>query len=213
MRVSHRRGFQRSQASGFLALAFLVAWLLGVGTAVWAGEVAGRLVFQSEPRSLQFTPLEVRWIAFSPDGKLAATAHGHWTTAGCVRLWDVAERTELAEFPQQRGVVRFWDIAGRSVESEVQCDKRVRSCELVSEARRWLAAAGDPGRLTVWDMATSQRRMQYADLDKMSFSVDVSPDGSVAVTGGADPKVRLWALPNPPGAERTTADRIRVWGK
>ena len=190
---------------------------------------------KSVKKTLPQQPLNIYDLAISPDGKTLATATGDYkrrAESGEIKLWDLESgevRQTLPDystwfydvdftpdgsrliFSDSRGVVRFWDIAGRCVEGEVQCDKRVRSCKLVSESRPWLAAAGDPGRLMVWDMATLQRRMQYADLEKMSFSVDVSPDGSVAVTGGADPTVRLWALPDPAGAEGTTADRIRVW--
>ncbi len=198
---------------------------------VW--DVATKRVKKTLPQQ----PLNIYDLAISPDGKTLATAMGDYkrrAESGEIKLWDLESGKPLQTLPDYStwfydvdftpdgeqlifsdsgGTVRFWDIAGRCVEEEVRCDKRVRSCELVLEDRPWLAAAGDPGRLTVWDMATSQRRMQGADLEKMSFSVDVSPDGSVAVTGGADPTVRLWALPTPPGAERTMADRIRVWGK
>jgi WD40 repeat protein len=157
-----------------------VAWspdgqILGVG---------GRFVDLLTGESRRTLPVseDLYGTAFSPDGKLFATATG---LGGSARVWDRGTGACLNTFTSGRG----WS-----------------SCVAFSPDGKWLAAgsggmnrsSSPVGSLNVWDLRTSQRVFSFDDMAKSVWGVAFSPDGKrlAAATGyygTRDPgEVRVW---------------------
>ena len=159
-------------------------------------------------------------VAFSPNGKLLATAD---YADGTVRLWNMstgrpatvalradtglaAGVSEVAFSPDGRllatadydGSVRLWNAATgqliRSLPADVIGGESTHGVAFSPDGRL-LAAASLNGTVRLWNLATGQPvRSLLADPNSYNglTGVAFSPDGSLLATASSDGGVRLW---------------------
>ena len=156
----------------------------------------------------------VRSLAFSPDGRLLATAAADRN----VRLWDVSTRRRVAVLTRNKGAVtavafspdgKLLDVGGRDATIALWApDTDKRLARLTGHGKgvenggvlvlafgpdgRTLASGGDDRTVGLWD---TREREALAVLEGHTNSVTTlafAPSGAFVVSGGADGKVKLW---------------------
>jgi WD40 repeat protein/DNA-binding SARP family transcriptional activator len=125
---------------------------------------------------------EVRAVAFSPDGKLIATASGNLDREpGAPTLWDSVTGTEL-----------------RTLQGHVDDAGQVRDVNSItfSPDGSLVATASNDRTARIWDTATGKLILTLRGHTGILRTVAFAPDGKRVVTGGNDQTLRVWDLAN-----------------
>ncbi len=111
----------------------------------------------------------VRTLAYSPDGKVLATAGNDQS----VRIWDVA--------------------SGQLLRTLLGHTDQVSSLAFSSDGSRLFSGGGDQG-IRIWNLESTMPSLTLAGHRGSVWSAVPSPDGRLLATGGADHVIRIWDL-------------------
>jgi eukaryotic-like serine/threonine-protein kinase len=123
-------------------------------------------------------------LAFSPDGKTIAAAHGIVgleIAVGYVKLWDVATAKEIVRIPGHPG--------------------GVTSVAFSADGKQLALASA--GLVEVYDLKSNKSVRILRGPTSFVYSVSFSPDGKTLAAGGWDQTIRLW--------DRATGREIRTF--
>jgi WD40 repeat protein len=156
----------------------------------------------------------VMCIAFSPNGKYAATHGGLGDHS--LHLWDLTKRKQVYQAAHEEcaGYAVLWTadgsriisggdggrgagsvilqdpVTGKRAGGVITHERWVNSVALAPDGKRFAAADG-LGLVVIRDFKSGAKLRELAHGTSVS-SVAFSPDGQFLVTGGADKKARLW---------------------
>jgi WD40 repeat protein/tetratricopeptide (TPR) repeat protein len=128
-------------------------------------------------------PMQVRCLAFSPDGKRLATGNGGLSSQpvpGEVKFWDVVKGQELLTLRGHEGGINSvaWSPDGQV-----------------------LASGSGDNSVRIWNSKTGRQLLRMAGHTSHVLSVAFSPDGSRLASASVDKTVTIWG---PGGQELRT---------
>jgi WD40 repeat protein len=109
-----------------------------------------------------------RVVAFSPDGKMLATADWHTP----IQLWEVLTGQERWRFPRDEG--------------------EYIHCLALSPDGRRLATGDAEGLINLWDLVSGAKMASWTGHDQDVSCLSFSPDSRLLASGSADTTVLLW---------------------
>jgi WD40 repeat protein len=119
---------------------------------------------------------EIRSVAFSPDGKLAAAGIRY----GGVRVWNLNDQKEVASLKAHNG--ETWAVA------------------FTPDGKTLASGGGDwnkPGEVRLWNVDTWKERAKLQHSGEV-LCLSISADGNYLAAGSWDRTVKVWKVPRMP---------------
>jgi hypothetical protein len=164
----------------------------------------------------------VNSLAFSPDGRLLATADEDKN----IRLWDTGGGQKIQTLARHRDAVTavafspdghwlasgsvdktifIWDVPKGDRPRRWDAKQPVSLLAFSPDGSRLASGGGDDGKVTVWDFKGGRRLVSFVAVEDYGAlgGLAFSPDGNRLVTGGADKTLKFWNAST--GARQLTA--------
>lgn len=158
---------------------------------------------------------EVRSLAFSPNGKLLATAGGDPGQFGEIKLWDVATGKELRTWRGHRDnifaiafspdgkqlatcsydkLIKLWDTnTGNELKTLKDHTDAVFALVISPDGKLFASASADR-TVKLWDVATGARLYTLSDALDAVNTLAFHPSGKLLAGAGADRSIRIWEI-------------------
>ncbi len=124
-------------------------------------------------------------IAFSPDGKLLASADIHIKTSG--------QGDTPAEYDNP--VVKLWDVEIGQIVREIQSSQQTILAIAFSPNGKLLVSGSENGSVQISEVSTGKQVGLLHFNNQVIWDVAFSPDGKLIATASRDGAVRLWGVP------------------
>jgi RNA polymerase sigma factor (sigma-70 family) len=157
----------------------------------------------------------IRGLAFSPDGKLLASA-GTGPGDQSIRLWDVESGKELRRFAKSVDEPALRTRAARYAAAKFRRFAGSVDVLAFSPDGKTLAGTGlSDSVVLVWEVATGAERRRFSGHAGAVTSLAFSADGRTLASAGDDTTVLLWDLTGAATAKRpaptTDAEQDSLW--
>lgn len=173
---------------------------------VWNAVTGQKLLTLKSERNLGFAK-----VAISPDGKTLVKGISH----GGLEFWDLqtaaamsiletknnsvsgvaisADSQTVATFDNFGSVMALWDIQTGQQLWTLKPENWLNSIA-ISPNSRWLVGGDQMGRVTLWDLQTTEELRTFNVTQSAVHSLAILPDGKTLVVGSGDRFIRLWDL-------------------
>ena len=155
----------------------------------------------------------VKAVAVSPDGNLAASASGYPRGDQSLRLWDIATRKQIRRFdghtnqvlsvafsPDGKrllsgsadGTARLWDIEdGKELQKFEGHELWVNGVAFMPDGTQVITSCAKAGAVRIWDVETGQEIRKLTQPVSGQLAIAISPDGK-RLLSGSNNTARIW---------------------
>jgi hypothetical protein len=159
--------------------------------------------------AVNFHDGSINSVAFSPDGKMLASASSDQT----IRLWEVASGESRRELPGHAGAfnnvafspdgkmlasasfddtIRLWEVASGESHRELKGHSDPIWSVAFSPDGKILASASLDSTIRLWEVTSGESRRELKGHTSYVVGVAFSPDGKMLASASLDGTIRLW---------------------